>query len=49
MKFSIAIGCDDAGIEYRNILKAQLQGDSRVLEVIDVGVISQTKIVTGEF
>lgn len=38
MKYSIVIGCDDAGIEYRNILKEQLQRDTRVLEVIDVGV-----------
>lgn len=38
MKYLIVIGCDDAGIEYRNILKTQLQGDSRVLEIIDIGV-----------
>ena len=43
MKYSIVIGCDDAGIEYRDILKEQLQGDSRVLEVIDVGVNDETK------
>jgi ribose 5-phosphate isomerase B len=43
MKYSIVIGCDDAGIEYRNILKEQLQSDSRVLEVIDVGVNDVTK------
>lgn len=42
MKYSIVIGCDDAGIEYRNILKVQLQGDPRVLEVIDVGVNNAT-------
>lgn len=38
MKYSLVIGCDDAGIEYRNILKAQLQNDSRVLTVMDIGV-----------
>lgn len=38
MKYAIAIGCDDAGIEYRDLLKSQLEKDSRVSEVIDVGV-----------
>jgi ribose 5-phosphate isomerase B len=38
MKYTIAIGCDDAGIQYRDILRDQLEKDSRVSSVIDVGV-----------
>lgn len=38
MGLRIAIGCDDAGIEYKKILKADLAADPRVDEVIDVGV-----------
>lgn len=38
MKYTIAIGCDDAGIQYRDLLKEQLEKDSRVSAVIDVGV-----------
>jgi ribose 5-phosphate isomerase B len=38
MKYTIAIGCDDAGIQYRDLLKEQLEKDSRVRAVIDVGV-----------
>ena len=40
MKFVIAIGCDDAGIQYRDLLKSMLEKDSRVQSVIDVGVNS---------
>jgi ribose 5-phosphate isomerase B len=40
MRFVIAIGCDDAGIEYRDLLKSMLEKDSRVQSVIDVGVNS---------
>ncbi|MCJ1230231.1 D-erythrulose-4-phosphate isomerase 1 [Toensbergia leucococca] len=35
----IAIGGDDAGFSYKDILKADLNKDSRVQSVIDVGVI----------
>lgn len=34
----IAIGSDDAGYEYKEALKADLQNDPRVAEVVDVGV-----------
>jgi ribose 5-phosphate isomerase B len=35
----IAIGCDDAGLDYKEILKADLERDERVVAVSDVGVI----------
>ena len=38
MGMRIVIGCDDAGIEYKKVLKADLDLDPRVDEVIDVGV-----------
>lgn len=34
----IVVGCDDAGLEYKQILKADLLADPRVGEVVDVGV-----------
>jgi len=34
----IVVGCDDAGLEYKEILKADLLTDPRVGEVVDVGV-----------
>lgn len=34
----IVVGCDDAGLDYKEILKADLEADDRVAEVIDVGV-----------
>ena len=35
----IAIGCDDAGVTYRDTIKADLEADPRVASVIDVGVL----------
>jgi ribose 5-phosphate isomerase B len=34
----IVVGSDDAGLQYKDALKADLQKDERVREVIDVGV-----------
>lgn len=37
-KWRIVVGCDDAGLQYKEALKADLEKDPRVAEVIDVGV-----------
>jgi ribose 5-phosphate isomerase B len=37
-KFTIVVGCDDAGTRLRDVLAADLRRDPRVAEVIDVGV-----------
>jgi ribose 5-phosphate isomerase B len=37
-QWRIVVGCDDAGYEYKEALKADLEKDPRVSEVIDVGV-----------
>ena len=37
-KWRIVVGCDDAGLQYKDILKADLEADPRVGEVVDVGV-----------
>lgn len=37
-KLRIVVGCDDAGLDYKERLKADLEADDRVAEVIDVGV-----------
>ncbi len=34
----IVVGSDDAGSQYKEALKSDLQADSRVADVIDVGV-----------
>lgn len=34
----LIVGCDDAGVDYKNAIKAQLEADSRVASVTDVGV-----------
>lgn len=38
MGMRIVVGCDEAGIEYKKVLMADLNADPRVDEVIDVGV-----------
>ncbi len=37
-RWRIVIGSDDAGVEYKEALKADLDADRRVAEVVDVGV-----------
>ncbi|MDO9354995.1 MAG: RpiB/LacA/LacB family sugar-phosphate isomerase, partial [Solirubrobacteraceae bacterium] len=37
-RFRIVVGSDDAGFDYKEILKADLLADDRVSDVIDVGV-----------
>ena len=37
-KLRIVVGADDAGVQYKDILAADLAADDRVAEVIDVGV-----------
>lgn len=37
-QFRIVVGSDDAGFQYKEALKADLQADTRVAEVTDVGV-----------
>lgn len=34
----VVVGSDDAGLRYKDALKADLEGDERVAEVVDVGV-----------
>jgi ribose 5-phosphate isomerase B len=36
--WKIVIGADDAGYQYKEILRALLEGDQRVASVVDVGV-----------
>lgn len=37
-RLRVVVGSDDAGLDYKELLKADLKGDERVAEVIDVGV-----------
>ncbi len=39
-KWRVAIGCDDAGYQYKEIIKKDLEISDSVVEVIDVGVDS---------
>lgn len=34
----VVIGCDDAGVAYRDVLRADLEADDRVATVVDIGV-----------
>ncbi|MGF3057086.1 ribose-5-phosphate isomerase [Microbacterium sp. YY-01] len=36
--FRIIVGSDDAGFDYKEVLKKDLEADSRVASVVDVGV-----------
>ncbi|MBO8194473.1 ribose-5-phosphate isomerase [Streptomyces oryzae] len=36
--FRIVVGCDDAGLDYKEALKKDLEADARVSQVTDVGV-----------
>ncbi|MGU3498434.1 ribose-5-phosphate isomerase [Mycobacterium sp. C31M] len=38
MTMRLVIGCDDAGLQYKDILRADLEADPRVDSVVDVGV-----------
>ncbi|KAL6154801.1 hypothetical protein ACJQWK_00693 [Exserohilum turcicum] len=38
----IVVGCDDAGVGYKNTIIKDLEGDARVASVTDVGVPSNT-------
>lgn len=42
MKYRIAIGCDNAGFEYKEALKRDLEANEHVQTVIDVGVPAAT-------
>lgn len=42
-QLTIVVGCDDAGLEYKDRLKADLEKDSRVKAVIDVGITGSDK------
>ena len=42
-RFRVVVGCDEAGLEYKEALRADLQADDRVEEVIDVGVGNDDK------
>jgi ribose 5-phosphate isomerase B len=37
-RWRIVVGCDDAGLRYKEALKADLEADDRVAQVTDVGV-----------
>ena len=38
MTLRIVVGCDDAGLQYKDVLRRDLEGDDRVASVVDVGV-----------
>lgn len=38
MGFHVVVGADSAGVEYKDLIKADLEKDPRIDEVIDVGV-----------
>ena len=38
MRLRVAVGSDDAGLAYKERIKADLEADPRLVEVVDVGV-----------
>lgn len=42
-QLTIVVGCDDAGLEYKDRLKADFEKDPRVKAVIDVGITGSDK------
>ncbi|MDZ7882794.1 MAG: ribose-5-phosphate isomerase [Mycobacterium sp.] len=38
MTMRVVIGCDDAGLQYKDVLRGDLESDPRVDTVVDVGV-----------
>ena len=38
MGFVVAVGADNAGVEYKNKIKADLEADPRIEKVLDLGV-----------
>jgi ribose 5-phosphate isomerase B len=36
--WSVAVGCDDAGFDYKELIRQDLEADPRVREVVDLGV-----------
>jgi ribose 5-phosphate isomerase B len=47
-KWRVVIGSDDAGQQYKDILKADLEADPRVESVIDIGVNADETTIYGE-
>jgi len=41
-KWTIAVGCDSNGLEYKNHIKSDIEADPRVAKVIDLGILSKT-------
>ncbi|KAK3379226.1 Ribose/galactose isomerase-like protein [Lasiosphaeria ovina] len=41
-QWRIAVGCDDAGVGYKNKIKADFAADPRVVSVVDVGADDKT-------
>lgn len=43
LKWKVVIGSDEAGVDYKAILKKDLEADPRVSSVVDVGVASSNE------
>ncbi|MDN6566021.1 MAG: RpiB/LacA/LacB family sugar-phosphate isomerase, partial [Actinomyces sp.] len=44
MGFRIVLAADEAGVGYKETIKADLEADPRVDEIIDVGIVPGEKI-----